>query len=343
MFRNPRTWVGAAVSLVFLGLLLRQVDGAHVVEALRQADVGLLVLGLPCYLVGVWFRTVRWRQLMAPLTPAGSRALFRYVAIGYMANNTLPMRVGEVIRAYLAGRRFQIPTVPILSTIALERVSDGLVLVGFLALSALVAPLAGWMGQALLAMAVLFLGAILGLGVAAAAPGTMVAAVMVLMQRLPARPRDRIQVLVLGALDGLAVLRQPARLAAVTAFATLCWVAEAGVFAAGAAAFGLDLPWYTYVIAMAMANLATSLPSSQAGIGPFEYFCALSLTAFGAAPAVATAYALAVHAVLLIPVTAIGLAFLGSEGMSLAGLTRAARLAPRPPRVAPIPPAGDPS
>ena len=333
MLRNPRSWVGLAISLLFLALLLRQVDAGHVMQALASTNYLLLIPALPCYFLGVWFRTERWRYLLAPVTELPPAKLFSYVVIGYMANDTLPLRVGELVRAYLVGRRFSLPMAPLLSSIALERVTDGLVLVGLMAIAAPFIVLAGWMGQLLIAMTVLFAGGIGALGFAAFAQRPLVRLARAVLRRAPGNLRGAGEGFLLGALQGLGVLRQPRRLAAVGAFAVLSWLAEAGVFLLTGWALGFELPWTAYFIAMATANLATSLPSSQAGIGPFEYFCALTLGAFGIDPGAAAAYALVVHAVLILPVTIAGCLYLWAEGISLGAAFRGA-LGPggKPPR-----------
>jgi hypothetical protein len=71
---------------------------------------------------------------------------------------------------------------------------------------------------------------------------------------------------------------------------------------------------------MCTANLATALPSSQAGIGPFEFFCAETMVLYGLQHAQAAAFALLVHAVLIIPVVVAGLACLARENLTFRGL-----------------------
>lgn len=324
MLRNPRAWLGFLISLLFLALLLRQVDAGQILQALTATNYLVLFPALPCYFLGVWFRTERWRHLLAPVAALPGPGLFRYVVIGYMANDTLPLRAGELVRAYLVGRRFTLPMAPLLSTIALERVTDGLVLVGLMALAAPFTVLAGWMGQLMLIMTVLFAGSISALILAAVAQRPVVRLAMALLRRAPGGLRGTGESLVVGVLQGLGVLRQPKRLGAVAGFALLSWLAEAGVFLLAGWAMGIQLPWTAYFIAMAAANLATSLPSSQAGIGPFEYFCALTLGAFGIEPGVAAAYALVIHAVLILPVTLAGCVYLWTEGISLGAAFRGA-------------------
>ena len=331
-----RALLGAAVSILFLALLARQVDVPKVVASIASTDYALLLAAVPFYFAGVWFRALRWQQFLLPLARLRAPGLFVQVVIGYMANDVLPLRVGELVRAYLLGRKHALAKSAVLGTIALERLTDGLTLLAFAGVIALFVPLEGWMGLVVRSMAVLFLGA---------AAGTL--RVRLLRDRLGGRGpypdplpegegRDRGAPKGGGVRTGIAVpvlriagsflggtegLRRPRLVATAGLHAVLAWLFEAAVFYVVGLAVGLSLPLWLYLLAMALANLATALPSSQAGIGPFEYFAAQTLILFGTDPSVAASYALLVHAVLILPVTLAGFLLLWREQISFRQLT----------------------
>ena len=58
------------------------------------------------------------------------------VVIGYMANNLLPMRLGELVRSYYVGEREGISKASALATVFVERVFDALTLLFFIAVIA---------------------------------------------------------------------------------------------------------------------------------------------------------------------------------------------------------------
>jgi hypothetical protein len=111
--------------------------------------------------------------------------------------------------------------------------------------------------------------------------------------------------------------------AAVGWWALAAWTGELAVFWLVAQAFGIGVSVPVLALAMAAANLATSIPASQGGIGPFEYFCAQTFLAFGTAPGVAIAYALVVHAVLILPVVLAGFFHLWRQGLDFSHALRA--------------------
>ncbi len=317
MLRSKRVWVGFLVTAVFLALLVRQVDLARMPALLLGTNYGLLAPALVAYFVAVWWRTARWQRLMASFSPLSARQLFRFVVIGYMANDLLPLRLGEVMRAYLIGERHRIDKAAVLGTVALERISDGLVLVALMAAVAVIAPIPSWVGGVLWGMAALFVVAFAMLTVVALARDTALRWLGGFIARLPGRVRPLAASVVHGGVEGLSALRSARRLSAVGFYTLLAWLTEAVVFYAVGLALGVDVPIAAHLLAMSAANLATTLPSSQAGIGPFEYFCAQALVVFGVDVSVATAYALLVHAVLILPVVLLGLGYLWREHLSL--------------------------
>ncbi len=129
-------WLGGGVSLALVFLLLYQVDLGELKDALRDADYSLLAPSIAVYFVAVWFRAARWRYLLAPMGSFPVRRLYPVVIIGYMANNLLPVRLGEVVRSYYLARRENLNTSTALATVAVERVYDGITLLAFAALSA---------------------------------------------------------------------------------------------------------------------------------------------------------------------------------------------------------------
>ena len=115
--------VGAAISAALLVYLFSSVDPRDVLARLGATNWTFLAVSALLNLVSVWIRAWRWYYLFPP----GSHPshLFNAVMIGYMGNNLLPLRAGEVARVYVASRygpRFWTTV----ATLVVERVLDGL-------------------------------------------------------------------------------------------------------------------------------------------------------------------------------------------------------------------------
>jgi uncharacterized membrane protein YbhN (UPF0104 family) len=144
-FRNSsivRLLSGVAISAVFLGVTLSQVDLEEAAAAIGQAAPGLLVLALLIVLVDLSLRAFRWHVLLLNVEGAGVRPPYRlafgYLTLGFAANAVLPARLGDIARAVLAAGTFRTPRLAILGTVAIERISDGLTMLGLAILSSLV-------------------------------------------------------------------------------------------------------------------------------------------------------------------------------------------------------------
>ncbi|MGN6675794.1 MAG: lysylphosphatidylglycerol synthase transmembrane domain-containing protein, partial [Thermomicrobiales bacterium] len=156
MLKGWRLWLGLVISLGFLYLALRGQDLGQVRRALAAADYRYLLPAIVIYFAGVWVRALRWRHLLAPVRPLTARALFPVVVIGYMANDILPWRLGEFVRAYALREREHVPASASLATIAVERIFDGLAMLCFLLVASVFIPLDARLRRIALVAALIF-------------------------------------------------------------------------------------------------------------------------------------------------------------------------------------------
>ena len=133
MIDSKKFWIGLVVSVIFLALFVLTIDLPRMFEAVAKANYFWLIPGIGLYLISVLFRTIRWRILLRHMRPIGIRRLYPVVVVGYMANNLLPMRLGELVRSYYIGERENISKTSALVTIFVERVLDALTLLFFIA------------------------------------------------------------------------------------------------------------------------------------------------------------------------------------------------------------------
>ena len=132
LITSRRLWLGLGGTGLFLGLFFWRTDLGELGDALAQANYWWVVPAVAIWFVSAAFRSLRWHYLLRRLANLRTRTLYPIVIIGYMANNLLPLRTGELVRAYVLGERHGVSKMSTLGTIAVERVFDGVVLVGFL-------------------------------------------------------------------------------------------------------------------------------------------------------------------------------------------------------------------
>jgi uncharacterized protein (TIRG00374 family) len=125
-------WVGIIVSALFLFLALRGLQLDLVFSTVKSANLLWLLLVVPIYFTSVWFRSLRWNYLLRPLKKIPTKEVYSIEAIGYMGNNIFPARAGELLRSIVLKRRYGISISASLASIIVERIIDGVVMLGFI-------------------------------------------------------------------------------------------------------------------------------------------------------------------------------------------------------------------
>lgn len=325
MLKQKRFWLGLAISLILVAYVFYQTDPAKILASLQQAQYGYLIPGLILYFVGVGVRTLRWHFLLRPVKVISSGALFRTVVIGYMANNVLPARMGEIVRAYILGAQENVSKAATLVTIVVERIFDGLTMLMFIVAASLWLNFADeTMTAQLRLVAGLFIAAIIGLAILAGMPKRAEQIIDFFLARLPSTAwRERAMRLARSLLNGLGVFRNPADSFVVFALSIAVWLLEAAMYLVIAWGFNLDLPLPVFLLACGLANLVTIAPSTPGYVGVFDAPIVYVLTQFGGDQNLAASYTLVLHAALLIPVTLLGFYYVWRAGLSLGQMTRA--------------------
>lgn len=317
MGKGWRTWIGFGLAAIFLALFLYRVDFGQLAQVLGQANYLYIAPAILVYFVGVWFRAWRWHFLLLSLGKFPSRRLISPIVIGFALNNILPARLGLVARAYLVGTREGISKIASGATVIVDQLFDGLALLFFLEVIAIFVPLPPWARAIALAAAVAFIGLFLVLLILALSPGLSRGLAGWLTHRLPGRWQGRVSQGMDRAVEGLASLHSPGRLALAFFLSLLVWLSEAAMYYIVSLSFGLGQPYPVILLVTAMANIAITLPSLPGGIGPFELFGKQTLTLFAVSEAAATGYMAVLHVAVLLPPTVVGLGLLAASRIPL--------------------------
>ena len=318
-----RVVLGLIVSAAFVALLLRQVDRGELAQALRGTEPGWLLAALVPYFAGLWLRAVRWRVVLRPSLAISNGDAFALVLVGYAANNVLPVRAGEAVRAGMLQRHHGGSWSLGLGTIVVERVLDGLVLAALLAATVALAGGDGALRWLALLAGAGFAAATLLIVLLAARPAAGATWARRLLRPAPAALRAPLAGWLDGFIDGLTTLRGVSLWTRAIALTVASWALEGVSYWLVGLALGLDLDALLYTAVLGAANLALVAPSTAGGVGPFEFFAREGVAAHGVAASTATAYAIVLHAVLLGPVVLAGLAVLWRRHLGPGALLRA--------------------
>lgn len=325
--------MGLAITAIFIWFVIRDVDFGLVVAAIREANWLLLVgLSVPSYLAIVQLRAMRWRHLTDPIQPIGLRPLFRATAVGFMANNIFPLRVGEVVRPWYLSREVGAPPAALFGTVILERVIDTIMVVGLAALAITLrgAGEGGVLAQVAIALIPVAIAPMIGLVVLRVAPNLVIGLVSWFLRPFPARIGSYV-IEALGRFgEGLGALKGGAHLFWIGFYSIVIWfVVSAIPMLAGFWALGIDFgsPYETLVAAwvtLAAVGMAVAIPSAPGFFGTYHAACKIALEPFGVAPEVAVALGTLLHGVFWTTLTLLGLLVLRSRHTSFGELDQAA-------------------
>jgi uncharacterized protein (TIRG00374 family) len=318
--RLAKIVLGLAVSAALLVYLFWNVDLHEVATRLANTNWWFLALSVGLNLGSLWLRAWRWYYLFPP----GSHPshLFNALMIGYLGNNVLPLRAGEVVRAYVASRRGQ-RFWTVLATIVVERALDGLV-VGLIVLALFLAiPIPAQFRWPAAIFLIADFGAMFLLAVIAVAPEHCAILIRALLHRWAWGERRAMDVL--GTMsEGLRGVRAGHHVIPVALSTIVIWVLFALSMWTGLRAAHLDLPLVASWAVLAFLGLGVSLPSSPGYLGVVQAATVLALALFSVPRTEALSFSLLIHASQFIPVTVYGLVLLLVEHVSLSEATRTA-------------------
>ena len=307
-WRSPRVWLGVPISLVFLYLAFRGQHPDEIREALSRVDWRLLPLALILLYTGIVIRAYRWHVLLRPVCDIPTREVFPVMIVGYAANNVLPLRAGELVRAWVLGQRYGVRKTTALATIAVERLFDGVTMLLFVGGAATVIGLNAELQHVALVAAAVFAAAIAGLVILLVGGRLRDRLLRLVLGPLPERLAARVERMAESFLAGLGVLSRRRDLALVAATSVIAWGFEVSMYWTVAQAFGDPLAAAVTPVAAllvtAIANLATLVPSGPGYVGTFEAGVLLAVNgALGIGRGLALSYAVLLHVLLWLPVT----------------------------------------
>jgi uncharacterized protein (TIRG00374 family) len=314
-------FVGMVVSAVFLGLLfVGSSSKGHSFSAIWAQMIWWPALAATAlYLLGHWLRGIRCAWILRPYQPLSTWKATQLVWIGYAANNVLPARLGEFVRASILTSREHVAYGISLSTLLIERILDGLAIVGILWLVSAFVPHHPFLSNLSWVAGGIFVGALLVVLLARLWESMFTRLLAFACGLLPAGIGSRIEGFGLRILEGTHCLQWDRRLPGILGMSVLIWAVEGGMFLLMLLAFQLPLSWIAAYLAMTITNLGVLVPSTPSNMGTFHFFCTKGLIISGIISAVpmGLSYAVAIHLLQVVPVTLLGMWSLSTYGFDL--------------------------
>ena len=278
---GARYWILAgALAAVLLYYSLRGIEWHRVWQIMLGARWQYLALCAAIQIVNYLVRSLRWRVLLNARAHFPVSTVFWATMAGYMGNNLLPGRAGEVVRSFIISNRSGLTKTYVLTTALTERLMDAITLVLFgSAVLLRVSPKPAWMDQVGRSTALIAAFGALMVVVLPHAEGL----IHRLLQSfpLPHGLRDRLVGFAEQILLGLRVFHHAGRLLSFALFTVLIWTVDAMVNIVGAEAFDIHLTFPVAVLLLAGMGLGSALPATPGYVGIYQFVAVTILPPFG--------------------------------------------------------------
>jgi len=300
--------LGYGLALVCLYWVLRDLDPGELLRRLAAMDLFWVVAAVLFDVLSYVCQGLRWKLLLRPVGPVTVLRTTQAIYAGLFVNEMLPMKLGEIVRAFLISRWTAVKLSSVVPSILLERLFDGVWLAVGIIITIVLVPLPRRLVEA---------GDLFGLAILAAFG---IVTLLALAGRRPSSNNSTQEksfttlVRIIGFELQAASKTRGALLAFV--FSLLLLLMQGLSFWFVMRAYGLHLTFAMGLAVFIVVHLGTLVPGAPANVGSYQFFTVLGLTLFGVEKATAAGFSLVVFTILTAPLWVLGLWALGSSGLS---------------------------
>jgi len=323
-------WLGIGVSLFFMVLLFRKIDFNQLWSALLTVNYRYILLAVVFTFASYFLRAVRWHYLLIPEKRIPLSSLYPATIIGYMANNVLPARLGEFVRAFVLAQREGLQTPTVFASLVIDRLFDGFTVMLMLLLTLFTLQMPHGLAEA---ETVLRTGGVVTFVLYAGVVGFLVLLKRqtmrtlkwtgILLKPFPQRLTDRIIPLLGSFIGGIRMSSKGGHILAVLVSSLAVWIFCIIPVDLVLQGFGVNLPIAASMFILVLLVFAVMVPASPGYIGTYHYACFKGLSAFGIAESKAVSIALVLHGTAFFPVIIAGSYHLWRGRISLNAVRKA--------------------
>jgi len=317
-----RRWsliIAVPLAAILLCLAVRGINWRELVATIRHAKLGFLVVAFGMSHVSMVLRSLRWRVLLSAEKKVAPLTVFWAAMAGYLGNNFLPARAGELIRSAALGHKTGLSKSWVFATALTERLLDAVALVLFsLAAVLSLGQSSQWLVRAWKVMGIVGVAGAIILFAAPRLEGLFKR----ILVRLPgpARFRERLLGILAQFLSGMRAFANPSRGFAFAGMTVVIWLTDAVGTMIGARAFGLGLTLPIAVMLLAGLGLSSAIPSTPGYVGVYQFVAVAVLVPLGYPRSGVLAYIIVAQALGYVIITVWGLLGLWRLQISPAGL-----------------------
>ena len=303
-------------------MLLTEVDLKQSWRALGHLHGPFLLVPLAVFCVNLPLRAWRWQLIF----PASSRprlaSCLTVLGIGNMANFLLPARAGDLARCALVGPIGSLAeSSRTLATLAVEKVLDGLALIGMVLFSLWALDPPRWLLELLRGAVLIFGSALVLLVVLRYRTRIFIDSIRHTFGWLHLSSlEEKFDHLLTSFADGLSAVASAEQMSLLLVVTALIWTTEAATVWGLAGALDLGVTLNSAVVASAILGLGLMIPAAPGGLGTYELFGTEAFKLAGIGASSALALTIVIHAWVFLANVVAGIALLALKGLSLAQL-----------------------
>ena len=322
MNKNHKTAVqiiiGILVSVICLYFAFRGINIKESIEIVKNINVVYFLISFVLSVVIIALRGLRWECFIPLKKPIKKRTIVMATYIGYMGNNILPAKLGEVARAYILGVKENVSKSALIASVVTERLFDVITGGVILTLSVIFIPnLPKTVTYAAIALFVFSMAGFLVL-------------IFLVWKRefahkffhkifgiLPKNIGEKLIEFSCNFIDGIGFKNDPKHIFLIFFYTFLYLIGQVLTISFLLTAFNIKASVMIALFMFAVGGFGFAVPSAPSGIGPFEWAVIFGLSLIGVERNIAAPYALVYHIMGIVPIVIIGFIFLFMLGIDL--------------------------
>lgn len=306
--------LGYLVALACLIWVFHDIHVGRLWENFSNINWWLIALAIFFDIASYYCQGVRWELLLRPLGKITSLRTTQAIYAGLFTNEIVPLRPGEMVRAYLVSRWLPANFVSVIPSMAVERLFDGVWLALAIAVAAFYVPLPQDVLEAeeilgVVMIMVMGLFAYLVFGKSKTEDGASGWKPLQAIKKILNRLRDELRQI--GAAKSSYVS---------FAVSILILVFQILAFWLVMRACGLELSLLAGAVVLLIVHLGTAIPNAPSNVGTYQFFTVAGLKLFGVDKTLASGFSIVVFIVLTVPLWVLGLLAISRSGMALAAI-----------------------
>lgn len=314
-------WACAAGALYWL---LRDLEWNEFISDLVFIDWKWVIPAVAFDVLSYVVQAARWNYVLEPIEAPSLLRSTQAIYVGLFTNEILPLRSGEFLRAFLVSKWLGMEYSVALSSVAIERLLDGIWLAIGFGVTALLVPLPPVIKRGAQVLG-LFILLATGLLIAVLAFGLRVTHAL---ERTRAGGRGVLATLlhwVDRLFEGLQAIGHSASLYRAVGASFVLLLTQILALWAMMEAYGLSYSFWAASAVLLILHLGTAIPNAPANLGSAQLSAVAGLLLFGVDRTTAKEFALVMFVILTVPLLLCGALAVMFSGLSIGDIRRHVR------------------